>query len=213
VCLWFGDEEYEGLGMDYTFSDGVLCDSSGDAIETRMLRRGLQPVGPLRRRTHVRCQVEDNEGGDATPTAEVTPHQDQVSQDTAVFVLGQGDDSCASSGGMWTIHLLDHTYLMQDMQQLHPAGTCTAADTARRDNITATLLYPLDAGLNLLTFTADDNTRAMHSWSPRCNVMVEGKQQVEEGEKASRWVVGGGEKTRRWMLQASLRMPGPPIYP
>ena len=39
--------------------------------------------------------------------------------------------------------------------------------------------------------------------------MVEGKQQVEEGEKASRWVVGGGEKTRRWMLQASLRMPGP----
>ena len=110
---------------------------------------------------------------------------------------------------MWTIHLLDHTYLMQDMQQLHPAGTCTAADMARRDNITATLVYPLDAGLNLLTFTADDNTRAMHSWSPRCNVMVEGKQQVEKGEKASRWVVGGGEKTRRWMLQASLRMPGP----
>ena len=32
-CLFFGDEEYEGLDVHYTFVDGVLRDGDGDVVE------------------------------------------------------------------------------------------------------------------------------------------------------------------------------------
>ena len=39
-CIYFGVDEYEGVGEDlsrdtYSFRDGVLCDSDGDIIEVR----------------------------------------------------------------------------------------------------------------------------------------------------------------------------------
>jgi hypothetical protein len=33
VCLFFGDDEYEGLDPPYTFIDGVVKDGDGDAVE------------------------------------------------------------------------------------------------------------------------------------------------------------------------------------
>ena len=32
-CLFFGDEEYEGLDAHYSFVDGVLRDGDGDVVE------------------------------------------------------------------------------------------------------------------------------------------------------------------------------------
>ena len=33
VCLFFGDDEYEGLDPPYTFIDGVVKDGDGDVVE------------------------------------------------------------------------------------------------------------------------------------------------------------------------------------
>ena len=32
-CLFFGDEEYEGLDVHYSFEDGVLRDGDGDVVK------------------------------------------------------------------------------------------------------------------------------------------------------------------------------------
>ena len=33
VCLFFGDDEYEGLDPPYSLSDGVVKDGDGDVVE------------------------------------------------------------------------------------------------------------------------------------------------------------------------------------
>ena len=48
-CLYFGEEEYEGMGKDqscgiYSFKDGVLQDQDGDIIQTRNVVVGRLPT-------------------------------------------------------------------------------------------------------------------------------------------------------------------------
>ena len=136
----------------------------------------MQAVGPISRRTHCRSQAEDNEGGGTALTAEVDDHSDHLSTDTAVFVLGSGDESSAASGGMWTISLLERDYMVQDTQQFHPTGTVTAADTARRDHIAQKHHYPLAPGLHMPPFTGKENCGAVHAWSPRREQLLLGKK-------------------------------------
>ena len=44
-CIYFGEDEYEGVGKDgaygtYSFQNGVLADSDGDAIQIRNVDYG-----------------------------------------------------------------------------------------------------------------------------------------------------------------------------
>ena len=60
-CLYFGEEEYEGMGEDqscgvYSFKDGVLKDQDGDSIQVRNV-----VVGRLPTRDYVPSSSSDEE--------------------------------------------------------------------------------------------------------------------------------------------------------